>query len=72
MNETMSLFDKYGGVPTITEVVRAFYKKVLGHPDFKQYFENRDMEKLIMHQIEFVSYAMGKPESDYPDTKLYD
>ena len=28
MNETISLFDKYGGVPTITEVVRAFYKKV--------------------------------------------
>ena len=55
MNETISLFDKYGGVPTITEVVRAFYKKVLGHPDFKQYFENIDMEKLIMHQIEFIS-----------------
>jgi len=72
MNETISLFDKYGGVPTITEVVRAFYKKVLGHPDFKQYFENIDMEKLIMHQIEFVSYAMGKPKSDYPDSKLYE
>ena len=72
MNETISLFDKYGGVPTITELVRAFYKKVLGHPDFKQYFENIDMEKLIMHQIEFVSYAMGKPKSDYPDSKLYE
>lgn len=72
MKETISLFDKYGGVPTITEVVRAFYKKVLGHPDFKQYFENIDMEKLIMHQIEFVSYAMGKPKSDYPDSKLYE
>ena len=24
-----------------------------------------------MHQIEFVSYAMGKPKSDYP-TKLYE
>ena len=25
-----------------------------------------------MHQIEFVSYAMGKPKSDYPDAKLYE
>ena len=25
-----------------------------------------------MHQIEFVSYAMGKPKSDYPDSKLYE
>ena len=72
MNQTISLFDKYGGVPTITEVVRAFYKNVLGHPDFKHYFENIDMEKLIMHQIEFISYAMGKPKSDYPDAKLYE
>ena len=43
---------------------------------FKKYFEfgveNIDMEKLIMHQIEFVSYAMGKPKSDYPDAKLYE
>ena len=25
-----------------------------------------------MHQIELVSYAMGKPKSDYPDAKLYE
>ena len=72
MNQTISLFDKYGGVPTITEVVRAFYKNVLGHPDFKHYFENIDMDKLIMHQIEFISYAMGKPKSNYPDSRLYE
>ena len=72
MNQTISLFDKYGGVPTITEVVRAFYKNVLGHPDFKHYFENIDMDKLIMHQIEFISYAMGKPKSNYPDFRLYE
>ena len=30
------------------------------------------MDKLIMHQIEFISYAMGKPKSDYPDSKIGD
>ncbi|MEK0433710.1 MAG: hypothetical protein RL700_1917, partial [Pseudomonadota bacterium] len=25
----MTLFDKYGGVPTVTSIVRAFYKEVL-------------------------------------------
>ena len=73
MNETISLFDKYGGVPTITEVVRSFLQKCAGsYPDFKHYFENIDMDKLIMHQIEFISYAMGKPKSDYPDSRLYE
>ena len=38
MNQTISLFDKYGGVPTITEVVRAL-QNVLGHPDFKHYLK---------------------------------
>ena len=27
----MTLFDKYGGVPTVTLIVRAFYKEVLGN-----------------------------------------
>ena len=31
MNQTISLFDKYGGVPTITEV-KGYYKNVKGYP----------------------------------------
>ncbi len=70
MNEDITLFDKYGGVSTITEVVRAFYKEVLSRPHFQKYFQNINMEKLILHQIEFVSFAMGKPKSHYPDSRL--
>ena len=28
------------------------------------------MEKLLLHQIQFVSFAMGKPESEFDDQRL--
>ena len=28
------------------------------------------MEKLLLHQIQFVSFAMGKPESEFDDERL--
>ena len=28
------------------------------------------MEKLLLHQIQFVSFAMGKPESEFNDKRL--
>ena len=31
---------------------------------FKSFFKNTDMDKLILHQIEFISFAMGKPLTD--------
>ncbi|MEY3579412.1 MAG: Bacterial-like globin [Pseudomonadota bacterium] len=34
-----SLFDKYGGVPFITDLVRDFYKQVMKRPNLRRYFE---------------------------------
>jgi truncated hemoglobin YjbI len=45
----MTLFDKYGGVPTVTSIVRASYKEVLKNYKLKPYFENIDTERLIHH-----------------------
>ena len=70
MMSDKNLFDKYGGTPTIKLVLRAFYKEVLKRPYFKSFFKNTDMEKLMLHQIEFISFAMGKPLTDYPDDYL--
>ena len=28
------------------------------------------MDKLLLHQIQFVSFAMGKPESEFDDERL--
>ena len=56
----MTLFDKYGGVPTVTLIVRAFYKDVLTNYKLKPYFEGIDAERLINHQIGFISHLLGK------------
>ena len=70
MSEELTLFDKYGGVPTIRLIIKAFYKEVLKRSYFKRFFVKVDMERLIEHQVEFVAFAMGKPKSHYPDSFL--
>ena len=60
-----TLFDKYGGVPVVTEIVRDFYKRILKRPNLRRYFEGVSMEHLIQHQIAFVSLAMGKTPEHY-------
>ena len=70
MSEEITLFDKYGGVPTIRLIIKAFYKEVLKRSYFKRFFVKVDMERLIEHQVEFVAFAMGKPKSHYPDSFL--
>ena len=29
-----TIFDKYGGIPVVTDIVRDFYKRVLRRPNF--------------------------------------
>ena len=65
-----NLFDKYGGVPTIKLILEKFYKDLIKRRWAKKIFINVNMEKLLLHQIQFVSFAMGKPESDFDDERL--
>ena len=44
----MSLFEKYGGFATVSTIVRQFYKDVVASPNLEGYFENVNMESLIM------------------------
>ncbi len=66
-----TLFDKYGGVPVVTRIVRDFYKRVMRRPNLRRYFEEVPLERLIHHQIRFVSMAMGKPPLNYSDAGLH-
>ncbi len=68
---SQTLFDKYGGVPVVTEIVREFYKRVLRRPNLRRYFDGVPMEKLVYHQIRFVSMAMGKAPAAYSDDSLH-
>ena len=65
-----NLFDKYGGVATIKLILKKFYEELLNRTWAKKMFVNVDMEKLLLHQIQFVSFAMGKPESEFDDQRL--
>lgn len=62
---SQTLFDKYGGVPVITLIVRDFYRRVFKRPNLRRYFEGVALEKLILHQVAFVSMAMGKMPHSY-------
>jgi hemoglobin len=64
-NVAQTLFDKYGGVPVVTEIVRDFYKRVMRRPNLRRYFVNVPLENVIHHQIAFVSMVMGKTPHDY-------
>ena len=44
-----TLFDKYGGVPAVTAIVRDFYKRVMKRPNLRRYFIDVKMEDLILH-----------------------
>ncbi len=67
-----TLFDKYGGVPAVTVIVRDFYKRVMRRPNLRRYFVNVSLENLILHQIAFVSMAMGKAPHDYAGRSMRD
>jgi truncated hemoglobin YjbI len=65
-----NLFDKYGGVETMRELIKEFYARVYARPELKTYFAGSDLGDLIQHQCKFFAYAMGKPAAEYKDEWL--
>jgi hemoglobin len=65
-----TLFDKYGGTPTMKILVREFYKQARVNPKVGHYFSKLDMEKLIDHQVQFLSVVLGKPAKTYTGREL--
>jgi len=58
-----TLYDKYGGFPTVSVVVRAFYAKVLASELLQPYFANVEMSRLIDHQVKFFCKIMEGPDN---------
>jgi len=65
-----NLFDKYGGLDVMRELIKEFYKQVYARPALKTYFEESNLDDLIQHQCKFFAYAMGKPFQVYKDEWL--
>jgi hemoglobin len=61
--ESMQLYDKYGGFGRISQLVHAFYDKVLASPSLDEYFAGVEMGPLIDHQTNFLCKVLGGPDN---------
>ena len=66
-----TLFDKYGGVPTIAKLVRSFHKEIMLRPHLAAYFDGIDLEHLAEHTVKYIAYVMGKPAEFYTGRDMY-
>ncbi len=57
-----TLYEKLGGEKTVKLVVENFYQRVLNDDRINHFFENVDMLKQKMHQIDFLTYAFEGSE----------
>ena len=68
---SVTLFDKYGGVPTISKIVRAFHKEIMTRAHLASYFEGVDMAQLAEHTVKYIAFVMGKPAEIYTGRDMY-
>jgi len=68
----MTLFDKYGGVPMLTEVVKEFHARLIRRPYLRRYFSEITAEKIINHHVEYISFALGKPSVHFTNDELHE
>ena len=68
---TVTLFDKYGGVPTISKIVRAFHKEIMQRAHLAAYFEGIDLVVLAEHTVKYIAFVMGKPAEVYTGRDMY-
>lgn len=67
---TTSLYEKYGGLPTIIPIVEAFYRRLLANESLRPYFRGVNMQRLTDHQVNFIAMAMGAPANIYTGRSL--
>ncbi|MEM7599012.1 MAG: group 1 truncated hemoglobin [Pseudomonadota bacterium] len=65
----MTLFEKYGGFPTVNQVVLTLYDRLLKDGDVGPFFDDVDLPSIIDHQTKFVSSLLGGPAS-FTDEQL--
>ncbi len=69
ISRAQSLFDKYGGFPTVRQVIMDFYDRVLDSDVVGHFFEDVDMRRLVDHQTKFIASLLGGP-ADFADERL--
>ena len=57
----MNLYEEIGGAPAVEAAVNRFYERVTVEPILEHFFRNMDLRGLKVHQIAFLTQAMGGP-----------
>lgn len=58
-----SIFERLGGMRTVSRMISTFYDRVLDTPQLARYFDGVDMRRLVDHQTKFFAAVMGGPAS---------
>ncbi len=69
MNTEPTLYERMGGDEKVTQMLHAFYEKVLTDSELAPFFAQTDIQKLVKMQHEFFSIALGGPV-EYPSRRL--
>lgn len=56
-----TLYERLGGHDSIEAVVSQFYEYVMADDLVNHYFEDTDLQRQIVHQIQFISSVTGGP-----------
>jgi hemoglobin len=57
----MNLYEEIGGAPAVEAAVTRFYERVTADPALERFFQNMDLRGLKVHQVAFLTFAMGGP-----------
>ncbi len=57
------MYATLGGRPAFDAAVKDFYRRVVGDPQLRPYFEAIDLERLKAHQQSFLAMALGGPRT---------
>ena len=70
-NAAVTLFDKYGGVPAVAKLVKAFHREIMARAHLAAYFNGVDLEHLAEHTVKYMAFVMGKPAEIYTGRDMY-
>lgn len=62
--KTATLADRLGGTPAVKAAVEGLYMRILDDDDLSPFFENTNMTKLKLHQIDFMKVAFSNIPAD--------
>lgn len=68
---SVSIYEKYGGFDFFHKCIYGLYLDMFDHPEISYHFIGVDIERLSLHQTQFLVRAIGGPDN-YQGRPLWD